>query len=340
VKTVTPHWLPTGWFQIGWSADFQPGDVKPLKYFGRDLVAFRAEEGDLHVLDAHCRHLGGHLGYGGRVEGSCVVCPFHGWHWDGDGRNRYIPYQPDRPNKARTLGTWPVCERDGIVYMWHDMSGGAPSWSVPSILEDVTTEFADRRFHPPASSARNLYKRLTLHPQFALENVADPVHFQYVHSTKGIPVMLELWERGELWFGKMGFGRGWREMEPDSRTGGDTLSNLAAGVGLIYSAQTGSRNTALLLATTPVDDSTSDMFQTAWLEQLPGDDVEGVLKSRIVEAISQLPRDIVIWEHQRYEDPPALATSEGKAFSMLRAWAARFYPESQSAPRVLTASAS
>jgi len=39
------------------------------------------------------------------------------------------------------------------------------------------------------------------------------------------------------------------------------------------------------------------------------------------------PNDISIWVHQRFEDPPALASVEGGAFRDLRSWARRFYPE-------------
>ncbi len=60
-------WRPTGWFQIGWSGDFPTDRTVPLRYFGEDLVAYRGEEGELHVLDAHCPHLGAHIGHGGKV---------------------------------------------------------------------------------------------------------------------------------------------------------------------------------------------------------------------------------------------------------------------------------
>ena len=34
-------WKVTGWFMVGWSAEFGVGDVQPLRYFGEDLVAYR-----------------------------------------------------------------------------------------------------------------------------------------------------------------------------------------------------------------------------------------------------------------------------------------------------------
>ena len=97
-------WKVTGWFMVGWSAEYQRGDVRPLRYFGEDLVAYRDDSGELHVLSGHCRHLGAHIGHGGKVVGDCVECPFHGWRWGPDGTNRYIPYQPDRPNALSSYG--------------------------------------------------------------------------------------------------------------------------------------------------------------------------------------------------------------------------------------------
>src|SRR5437660_599117 len=58
--------FPSGWFRVATSADVSRGAVKPLRYFGKDLVVSRGEDGKAHVLDAHCPHMGAHLGYGGK----------------------------------------------------------------------------------------------------------------------------------------------------------------------------------------------------------------------------------------------------------------------------------
>ena len=86
-----PSMRPTGWFQIAWSADVPIGTVKPLRYFGDDLVIFRGMNGQVSVLDAHCQHLGANLAHGGCVVEGGIQCPFHGWVWSGEGRNVRIP---------------------------------------------------------------------------------------------------------------------------------------------------------------------------------------------------------------------------------------------------------
>src|SRR5262249_44680373 len=59
---------PDGWFQVAYADELAPGDVVPLRYFGRDLVLYRTQDGAPHVLDAHCPHMGAHLGYGGSAD--------------------------------------------------------------------------------------------------------------------------------------------------------------------------------------------------------------------------------------------------------------------------------
>lgn len=95
--------IPSGWFHVLWSAELGIGDVRPLRYFGKDLVAYRSASGQAVVLDAHCPHLGAHLGHGGRVEGDNIACPFHGWQWGPDGRNVVVPYSARGQMACRTV---------------------------------------------------------------------------------------------------------------------------------------------------------------------------------------------------------------------------------------------
>ena len=37
---------PNGWFQVAYSDELEPGQVVPLRYFGRDLVLFRGSDGE------------------------------------------------------------------------------------------------------------------------------------------------------------------------------------------------------------------------------------------------------------------------------------------------------
>jgi len=204
-------WRPTGWFQIGWSADFPLGEVTPLRYFGEDLVAYRGESGELHVLDAHCPHLGAHIGHHGKVTGECVTCPYHGWEWSPEGVNVSIPYQ-DAPNRSKRLRSWETDEQYGSVYLWHHPHGEPSSWP----MADIFTSFPQFETDPSAYYEPITAKaeREPVHPQVVAENGPDSVHFAYVHRATVTPVALDWEPDGPLWK----FLTGWpntRSDDPD-----------------------------------------------------------------------------------------------------------------------------
>jgi phenylpropionate dioxygenase-like ring-hydroxylating dioxygenase large terminal subunit len=176
-------WKVTGWFMIGWSPEFPVGEVRPLRYFGEDLVAYRDADGELHVLSAHCRHLGAHIGHGGKVVGDCVECPFHGWRWGPDGTNRYIPSQPDRPNRALRLRVYPVREQYDCVFMWHQPNGEAPKWELPDLFGKFPQFETDAAaYYRPYPEFSRRAESEPVHPQIVAENGPDSAHFRYVHG--------------------------------------------------------------------------------------------------------------------------------------------------------------
>jgi 3-ketosteroid 9alpha-monooxygenase subunit A len=320
----------TGWFQVAWSADLAAGQVVPLHYFGRDLVAYRSHDGAVRVHDRHCRHLGASLAHGGMVVDDGIQCPFHGWVWGPDGRNVSIPYQ-DRPNKARRLGTWPVLERNEAVYVWHDSGGREPYWDVPDALGFAAHGTA-HRFHPLGPPARSRHTDLRVHPQMVAENTVDPQHFRFVHGTPISPIVLDEKVTGPIWWARVGFGTGWAKHRYDAggNTRADTLNTLEiiwAGLGVSANLEhTRDGLRCIAINTTPVDDSATEIFASYWIQDHDGDQRDGSYERRLDEAKRALPDDIYIWDNQIFLDPPALATEEGRGFRRLRRWAQQFYP--------------
>ena len=320
-------WKVTGWFMVGWSAEFPAGEVRPLRYFGEDLVAYRDEAGELHVLSGHCRHLGAHIGHGGKVVGDCVECPFHGWRWGPDGTNRYIPYQPDRPNKALRLRVYPVREQYGCVFVWHQPDGKEPQWEMPDLFHKFP-QFPtdpDAYYRPyPEFSRRTEHE--PVHPQIVAENGPDSAHFHYVHGATVTPVCLN-WEAvDEEWR----FLTGW----PDARS--DDPDKMAlyihshfSGLGFAISAFEGSSNHRLIFACTPVEDGYSDMFYSIWWPRLPGDtsDVppDSVREQVERQFLGTVWEDLDIWRYQEYVEHPALSKVDAKPYMAMRKWATQFY---------------
>ncbi len=129
-----PPGIPNGWFAVAWSKDLADGEVKRARYFDQELVIFRTRSGTAVVLDAYCPHLGAHLGYGGKVVGDTLRCPFHAWRYDSTGQCIEIPYAVRIPPKAR-IPTWPVVEKNGFIMVWYHGKGEPPAWEIPDIPE-------------------------------------------------------------------------------------------------------------------------------------------------------------------------------------------------------------
>ncbi len=316
---------PTGWFQVAWSDEIGVGDVHRMTYFSQEMVAWRAESGELTVMNAFCEHLGAHLGFGGKVVGEVLQCPFHGWQWSHEGRNVCIPYQ-DRPNRGRRIKTYPVVERNESVYIWHDVQGRKPYFEAPDIFADFHDGSSTADYYPQQRLHR---PGLEMHPQYVLENGVDFAHFKYVHKTPIVPVFTRHDFAEPVSFVDFTItfeGDDNQKIEDiDSR-----VEAINGGLGIAVTKSWGMIDNRTISAITPVDDSTSDVRFMVRIGRTPGKDSERAetrAREFGLEVIRQFEQDVEIWRHQRYSDPPALATAEHEGFTAIRTWAKQFYPD-------------
>jgi phenylpropionate dioxygenase-like ring-hydroxylating dioxygenase large terminal subunit len=300
---------PNGWFGVGYSDELAIGQVQPLSYFGRELVAFRGSDGKLSVLDAFCPHLGAHLGYGGKVDGCAVVCPFHAWRFDGTGSCVDVPYAKKIPPKAK-IAPWSVREVNGLILVWHHADGAPPAWEVP-VLDEVGHEewtgFERRKW---TIRTRN---------QEMAENAVDSAHFHFLHGTSNMPE-----SRAEA-AGPI--------LKVFSTTGMSTprggvdgsVESTSYGFGYSTIRFKGIVDTLLISSMAPVDEEHVDVRFAFHLKKWPDKDVtKTVGKAFVREVTRQLEQDIPIWEHKTYFDRPVLCDGDGP-IGLFRKWARQFY---------------
>lgn len=317
---------PTGWFQVAWSAEIAVGDVHTMKYFGQEMVAWRTTSGRIVVFDAYCEHLGAHLGHGGHVEGESLVCPFHGWEWNTEGRNVCVPYEK-HPNKGRRIRSYPALERNAAVWIWYDVDGRAPYFDVPDIFGDFSDDKTADDYYPPVPAATLFRPGLEIHPQYIMENGVDFAHFKFVHKTPFMPEFTRHDFSGPVSYVDftIAFDEG---ATLENATSG--VESINAGLGCSVTKSWGMIDNRTMPAVTPVDEHTSDVRFTVWIGRKPGEDGPEITEYGKMMAgfvIEQFEADIEIWAHQRYSDPPALSRKEFTGFKALREWAVQFYPD-------------
>ena len=299
-----------GWFVVGRSDEFQAGEVKPLEYFGTDLVAYRSENQEIHVLDAYCPHLGAHLGMGGKVVGEGIQCPFHAWCYGPDGKCISIPYAKKIPPKAR-LRSWKTQEVDGHIFIWHPRSNQEPTYQVPALEGHDTDEW---------QGWTTELLRIDSTPWEIMENLADKAHFPVVHRARIEYFENEFNETTAIQRTK-GVGI---YTSPDEDT---TFESVATYYGPSYliTEMDAKPQHRLLLTHTPVNETTVDLRIGASIRKRGNEEWLEKMESLVIKAImGAIQDDIAIWKHKIYRDRPVLSDADGP-IGKLRKWYSRFY---------------
>lgn len=136
---------------------------------GEPLVIWRDGAGTVQAMSDVCLHRGTALSLGS-VAGDEIICPYHGWHYDGSGRCTLIPQleEPTRlPPKAR-VSAFRCVERYGLVWV----ALAAPRWDLPEVPELESGSWRSVRCGPYAWQADASRQ---------LENFTDFGHFPWVH---------------------------------------------------------------------------------------------------------------------------------------------------------------
>ena len=177
---------PIGWYCVGDSEAITQDAMLPLRWLGKQLIAYRTPSGAARIIDAYCPHLGAHLAsHDGCIRNGRVVCPFHKWEFDTEtGRAVAIPYAKVIPVVA--LAGYRTREVNGMVMMWYHPNGDAPTF--PPFDDD---EFGGRRF------VRYLHRRWSTTGPYRdnLENLFDTAHIRTLHRATDMPKVAAIDER-------------------------------------------------------------------------------------------------------------------------------------------------
>lgn len=312
------------------SDELEPGGVKPIRYFGRDLVLFRTETGAPVVLDAYCPHLGAHLGVGGTVVGDSIRCPFHAWRFDGQGQCVEVPYAKRIPQRAQTRG-YPVRDINGLIMLWFDHDRVEPDFDIPVLPE----------WGAEGWTGWNLHRMdIATHPREIVENVADKAHFEIVHRFEEV---LEFENQYEEHMATQ-----W--MHGRSAVGETHSRATYYGPAYQITWMDGMFEVRLLNAHTPIDENHLHLFfgimirrrealsEEEWgnlrqrqeMMDLPGDiqldpaNLDAVYQAYVETTRQGYYDDVAIWEHKLYRPDPVFCDGDGP-IAKLRRWYGQFY---------------
>ena len=302
-----PMGIPYGWYFVAYSDELKSGDVRPLHYFGRDLVLFRNESGQAGVLDAYCPHMGAHLGDGGVVEGDVLRCPFHAWAFRPDGFCVDIPYAKAFPpicKREAVAGPYPVTEANGVIWAWYHPTGEKPLFEVLSVPEFTEAGWA-------APTRREW--RFASNPQEIAENGVDVAHFEFVHKMNAVPEG-QTTDDAHI---RLSAAFGERTMTlPDGQTKvvPSTVQTIQNGAGQKTTHLTGVVTLALQVLVTPVEADDCELrfcFTHPVVEPVSFEDK--AIQAAIASTTGQtgVEGDIPIWNKKIHRTQPLLCDGDG-----------------------------
>ena len=167
--TVDLDALATFWHPVSWSSALGAGPLATTLLDQR-LVLWRDSAGAAHCFRDLCLHRGTALSLG-RVEHDCLVCPYHGWRYDGSGACVKIPQLTQGatiPTRVRAED-FRCEERYGIVWVALEQ----PQRDIPDFPE--WDDPAYRHVPCPAYTWQTSAPRM-------VENFTDFGHLGYLHD--------------------------------------------------------------------------------------------------------------------------------------------------------------
>src|SRR6187551_1681572 len=73
------------WYAVELSKNVRKGQVVEVTWWKTSIAVYRDESGSVSALENRCAHRQMPPS-GGRVEGTRLVCQYHGWKYEGSGR--------------------------------------------------------------------------------------------------------------------------------------------------------------------------------------------------------------------------------------------------------------
>lgn len=156
------------WTVVGPSASLKTGSLQPIMIGGERIVLFRDAAGDAAALVDRCPHRGVALSLGKLRDGE-IECPFHGWRFDGQGRNCGVPWNPDAKLAGLSASALPIRESGGLIWL-HTGPQAAGDPPVPTLLLDPRVRITVQE------------ETWRCHWTRAMENMLDVPHLPFVHG--------------------------------------------------------------------------------------------------------------------------------------------------------------
>ena len=162
------------WYVIGTPSDFSTEKPKKVTVWNKNYVVWRTTNGTYAALDDVCSHKGASLS-GGAIQNDSVVCPYHGYEFDGDGALQKVPGICFQPSPVQNVAKFEVVEKHGWIYL-NTLSDLVPTTTIQEHI------FVEEEANNNETSVVFLDMDFDCYSRVLSENSLDVMHIGFVHT--------------------------------------------------------------------------------------------------------------------------------------------------------------
>lgn len=202
---TTGPFLKNTWYAAAFSEELTETPIL-RRLLGEPVALYRGTSGRAVALLDRCPHRFAPL-HKGQVFGDDLRCPYHGLRFDPDGVCVHNPIGEGKIPKAACAKSFPVAERDGIVWLW---------WGDEPADESTIYRFpelADQENYRVVEG----YMKIHGNYQLISDNLLDLSHAEFLHPYLATEGFNRRTQYSMEQAGNTVIARNWRPNEPISQ---------------------------------------------------------------------------------------------------------------------------
>lgn len=162
---------PNYWYAVMFDREIGRGQVKRVTFWGSHVALYRDDHGVLRAVEDRCAHRHVPLSLG-EVKGDRIVCQYHGWTFDGQGKLVDVPHDLFGMKIPQCkLRAYPVQVRYGLVWIFFGDAENATKVPLP-LIPDLEG--------PEPWACVPVDFTVKAHHSMVIDNVSDFTH-EYLH---------------------------------------------------------------------------------------------------------------------------------------------------------------
>jgi len=171
-ETPMGRYFRSFWLPVALSRELPEPDGAPIRarVMDEDLIAFRASDGRVGLVEPVCAHRGANLYFGRNEEGG-IRCVYHGWKFNVDGQCMEMPNVPAEAAYRGKMGIKAYPTREFADMIWAYMGPADTLPALPALEVGLVQE--SHRFVSKKLQQCNWAQ--------SIEGALDTAHFSFLH---------------------------------------------------------------------------------------------------------------------------------------------------------------